>query len=614
MPTILERLLAHADRADVLNVGGADAQQLIADKVVIPRSKLCPVSGKPVKAAFNTEQNVFYFHADGSVMTFREWKIINGIGRKVHARRADAGLRQVIQPGDATHCRRAEIEQWLDRKPARYVEPLPPDFPGGRVDDAALKPREHVVPEATTGQNAFLKACREFLICDEKTMRRINRGMNTLEAMRNTDFNRYGDSAEFRQLWCGESKPAEDKFNSSNHHCDPNGLAALPSVPSLNTATYEFRPLVRCDRNARVSLLPPDGLEWRPGQLSVADAIFSRGGDVLAVLPTGYGKSAAFTYPLIYESRAGVGLSVIVVPTNTLKRQILRQLREAGVHAVAFGDKLPKHRNAQQLAGLAAGAFRVAVVSPEHLVPSNQVFAALMAYGIDRFIIDEAHTVKDWDFRPAYEAMQHSLQHAFPLAQRCVFTATLLRENERGLMESLGCRGDYVTFRADVARENIQLIPVRQCRQRYRAAVGLVEALPEEEKTLILVNDLKTLRAYLKLLGDRARPYHSKTMHLRNEERHANAEWFATTPGAILVATKAFGLGADVPDIRNVIVTYIPDDLPDLVQMIGRAGRDGQPARAFLLWSSLALDAAPDELAYFYRAENCNWDYISRFL
>jgi ATP-dependent DNA helicase RecQ len=63
------------------------------------------------------------------------------------------------------------------------------------------------------------------------------------------------------------------------------------------------------------------------------------------------------------------------------------------------------------------------------------------------------------------------------------------------------------------------------------------------------------------------------------------------------VATKAFGLGADIPDVRNVIVTYVPDDLPDIVQMIGRAGRDGEPARAFLLWSSLALDAASDELA-----------------
>jgi ATP-dependent DNA helicase RecQ len=110
-------------------------------------------------------------------MSFREWKEANGIGRKTSSR-ADAGLRQIIQPGDAIHCRRAEIEQWLNKKPARYVDPLPPDFPGVRVDDAALKPREHAIPEATTGQNAFLKACREFLICDEKTIRRINRGMS----------------------------------------------------------------------------------------------------------------------------------------------------------------------------------------------------------------------------------------------------------------------------------------------------------------------------------------------------------------------------------------------------------------------------------------------------
>jgi ATP-dependent DNA helicase RecQ len=78
---------------------------------------------------------------------------------------------------------------------------------------------------------------------------------------------------------------------------------------------------------------------------------------------------------------------------------------------VAFGDKLPTRRNAQQLAGLAAGAFRVAVVSPEHLVPSSQVLAALMAYGVDRFIIDEVHTVEDWDFRPL-SAMKHTLQNA----------------------------------------------------------------------------------------------------------------------------------------------------------------------------------------------------------
>ncbi|EIM8664688.1 ATP-dependent DNA helicase RecQ [Escherichia coli] len=624
MPTNLRRLLALAADAEPLNTVPADAQQLVADKIVISRNKQCPVKRKPIQAAFNTESQEFYYNADDSVMSFREWKEANGIGRKRHARRADAGLRQIIQPGDAIHCRRAEIEQWLNKKPARYVDPLPPDFPGVRVDDAALKPREHTVPESTIGQNAFLKACREFLICDEKTVRRISRGMSKLEAMRRDDFTRLGDSPEFRQLWCGEVRSVDDNFNTQNHHCDAGGADLPPSIPPLVTAPYRFRKLEQCDRPAFVPLPPPDGNDWRPGQLDVAAAVFARDRDVLAVLPTGYGKTAAFTYALQFESDAGDGLTVIVVPTNTIKQQILQQLLDAGIHAVAFGDKLPKRRNAQQLAGLAAGAFHVAVVSPEHLVPGSQVLAALMAAGVDRFIIDEVHTVDDWEFRAAFPAMKHTLQNAFPDAQRCAFTATLRKGDEAGLMKELGCRGEFLTFRASAARENIQLVPVRQCEAQRRAAVGLVDALPVDEKTLVMADSIKMLYAYLDELGDRARPYHSDVERLSRDQRHANAEWFACTPGAVLVATKAFGLGADVPDTRNVIVTYIPDDLPDLVQMIGRAGRDGQPARAFLLWSSLALggddDAAPvpsgvpDELANLYRHENCNWDYISKYL
>ncbi|EOK0243550.1 DEAD/DEAH box helicase [Enterobacter ludwigii] len=624
MPTKLSRLLAQAADADPLNTADADVQQMIADGIVIRRSKICPVKRKPVKAAYNTKTEEFYYNADGSAMTLREWRTLHGVQPKKQKQRSDTGLRQVIQPGDAIHCRRAEIEQWLNKKPARYVEPLPPDFPGVRVDDAALKPRVHALPEATTGQNAFLKACREFLICDDATLKRINRGMSQLEAMRHADFTRLGDSPAFRQLWCGELKPTDDNFNTQNHHCDAGGADLPPSIPPLVTAPYRFRELEQCDRPAFVPLPPPDGNDWRPGQLDVAAAVFARDRDVLAVLPTGYGKTAAFTYALQFESDAGDGLTVIVVPTNTIKQQVLQQLLDAGIHAVAFGDKLPKRRNAQQLAGLAAGAFHVAVVSPEHLVPGSQVLAALMAAGVSRFIIDEVHTVDDWEFRTAFPAMKHTLQNAFPDAQRCAFTATLRRGDEFELMKELGCRGKFLTFRASAARENIQLVPVRQCEAQRRAAVGLVDALPVDEKTLVMVDSIKMLYAYLDELGSRARPYHSDTRRLSRDQRHANAEWFATTPGAILVATKAFGLGADISDIRNVVVTYIPDDLPDLVQMIGRAGRDGQPARAFLLWSSLALggddDAAPlpsgvpDELAYFYRAEKCNWEYLSRFL
>lgn len=310
MPTNLRRLLAQAADAEPLNTAIAEAQQLVAEKIVIPHSKLCPVKQRPVKAAFNTESGQYFYNADGSVMSFREWKEANGIGRKTHARRADAGLRQIIQPGDAIHCQRAEIDQWLNKKPARYAEPLPPDFPGVRVDDAALKPREHAIPEATTGQNAFLKACREFLICDDATLKRISRGMSQLEAMRHADFTRLGDTPEFRQLWCGELKPTDDKFNTLNLHCDVGGADLPPSIPPLVTAPYRFRELEQCDRPAFVPLPPPDGGDWRPGQQDVAAAVFARDRDMLAVLPTGYGKTAAFTYALQFESDACDGLTV----------------------------------------------------------------------------------------------------------------------------------------------------------------------------------------------------------------------------------------------------------------------------------------------------------------
>ncbi|HBU6662494.1 TPA: ATP-dependent DNA helicase RecQ, partial [Escherichia coli] len=115
MPTNLRRLLAQAANADPLNTADADAQQMIADGIVIRRSKICPVKRKPVKAAYNTKTEEFYYNADGSAMTLREWRAMHGVQPKKQKQRSDAGLRQVIQPGDAIHCRRAEIEQWLNK-------------------------------------------------------------------------------------------------------------------------------------------------------------------------------------------------------------------------------------------------------------------------------------------------------------------------------------------------------------------------------------------------------------------------------------------------------------------------------------------------------------------
>ena len=121
MPTNLRRLLEQAADAELLNTANADVQQMIADGIVIRRSKICPVKRKPVKAAYNTKTEEFYYNADGSAMTLREWRALHGVQPKKQKQRSDTGLRQVIQPGDAIHCRCAELELWLNKKPARYA-------------------------------------------------------------------------------------------------------------------------------------------------------------------------------------------------------------------------------------------------------------------------------------------------------------------------------------------------------------------------------------------------------------------------------------------------------------------------------------------------------------
>ena len=162
MPTNLRRLLARAADADPLNTANADVQQMIADGTVIRRSKICPVKHKPVKAAYNTKTEEFYYNADGSAMTLREWRTLHGVQPKKQKQRSDTGLRQVIQPGDAIHCRRAEIEMWLNKKPARYTEPLSPDFPGVRVDDAALNRVSTPSRKRAQGKTPFSKPVVSF--------------------------------------------------------------------------------------------------------------------------------------------------------------------------------------------------------------------------------------------------------------------------------------------------------------------------------------------------------------------------------------------------------------------------------------------------------------------
>lgn len=621
----MSKLAALQQRHESTSFGLADlsADALYAQGIICSRAK--KVDGKTKAIAFDTRSDEFLLNADGSFLLFKDWKQANGIGRKS---RADKGSRLIKQPGDVIDVTKADVRQYLAGNPVRRKKGIPVDDPFVRVNSSVLADVEHEIPDSVRGENALRSALRGFLRCRDEDMERIARGFGKLADLREFEL-RTLSPERFQQRWViGEQVEVETEFGTVVAQHDKTGPALVRKLPELTAKPFVPKELEQCDRPAYIPLPLDEGQSWRPGQMDVAAAVFS-GSSTLAVLPTGYGKTLAFTYPLIYEANmlGARKLTVIVTPTNTLKQQLADEL--ASLNAVFFGNGISGIPLEQRLAGVLAGAFGVVIVSPEHLVPGSQVLAALIASEkVERIVFDEAHCVSTWEFRSAYAEAAETLRHAFPGVQRCAFTATLPKGQEAELMRTLGS-SEFLTFRGSAARENIQLDTVQHVQEELGAVRQLVDQL--EGKTLVLVNSARTAERLSAVLGAKAKPFYtgaspltkkrnkqqgkkSSRYHMTLNQRHEAAEWFRCTDDVVLIATKAFGLGIDIPDIQNVIVSYVPEDLSEVTQMIGRAGRNGQPARAVLLWSRKALDTAPDEVAALYRPENTNWQYICQFM
>ncbi|EPS4832774.1 DEAD/DEAH box helicase [Enterobacter hormaechei] len=624
----MSKLAALQERHDSASFGLDDlpADALYAQGIICSKAK--KVDGKTKAIAFDTRSDEFLLNADGSFLLFKDWKQQNGIGRKAHKTHANKGTRYKKQPGDAVGMGRNEVRDWLNGMSTDYEQPIPADDVYVRVNSPELAPITHPVPESCVGENAYLKALRGWLRCYDKDYQRIIAGILENRRMRDRDYETL-DLQAFRERWViGEAQELDSDFTTVVSQHDSTGPALVSVLPELTAKPFVPQELEVCSRPCYIPLPLSKGQVWRPGQQDVAAAVFS-GDNTLAVLPTGYGKTLAFTYPLVYEANCldEDKLTVIVVPTNTLKQQMVQQLEP--LRPVYFGAGIKGRDLEQRLAGLSAGAFGVAIVSPEHLVHGSQVLTALRGCKVQRIVFDEAHCLLTWQFRTAYGSAAEVLRTEFPGVQRCAFTATLPKGQEDELMQAIGCTGEYLTFRANVSRNNLQIIPVQHVQEEYGAVRQLLDQL--SGKTLVMVNAAHSAKRLAAMLGGRARPYFTgdsaltrklkaakgqkaRKHFMEPEKRQANSDWFRDTDGAVLVATKAYGLGIDLSDIQNVILCYVPEDLSELVQIAGRAGRGGQPARVIPLWSRKALAKAPAEVADFYRPENSNWEYLSRFM
>jgi ATP-dependent DNA helicase RecQ len=316
--------------------------------------------------------------------------------------------------------------------------------------------------------------------------------------------------------------------------------------------------------------------DFRSGQEAVVDALLA-GRDVLAVMPTGSGKSLCFQVPALVLG----GLTVVVSPLVALMQDQVAALRLADVAAEAINSGRDRAANVATWRRVAAGETRLLYLAPERLM-TERMLAALGRLPVRLIAIDEAHCISQWGpaFRPEYE-MLSALKQRFPGVPVAALTATADAVTREDIAARLFDRPPEV-FVAGFDRPNISLAvqgkrdPGRQLLgflARHAGASGIVYCLSRKktEETAALLNDH----------GIRALPYHAG---MEAAARNANQDAFLTEPGIVMVATIAFGMGIDKPDVRFVFHTDIPGSIEAYYQEIGRAGRDGRPAEAVMLY------------------------------
>ena len=315
---------------------------------------------------------------------------------------------------------------------------------------------------------------------------------------------------------------------------------------------------------------------FRPGQEAAIGALLA-GRNVLAVMPTGSGKSLCFQIPALVLD----GLTVVVSPLVALMRDQVAALQFAGVAADSIDSSRDRRGNVAVWRRVTAGETRLLYLTPERLM-TDRMLAALARLPVRLFAIDEAHCISQWgpSFRPEYEDLGR-LRDLFPRVPIAALTATADTMTRRDIVHRLfGGEAEIIVLgfdrpniRLSVERKNDWKRQLRAFIARHRNESGIVYCLSRrktEETAALLAAD-----------GVRALAYHAG---MDNSLRSAGQNAFMTEPGAVIVATIAFGMGVDKPDVRFVFHTDLPGSIEAYYQEIGRAGRDGEPAEASMLY------------------------------
>ena len=316
----------------------------------------------------------------------------------------------------------------------------------------------------------------------------------------------------------------------------------------------------------------------RPSQQVAIESILQRR-DTLVVMPTGGGKSLCYQAPAVFLG----GLTVVVSPLLALMKDQVDSLKGVGVCAVRVDSTLSAEEKREAARLIKSGDARLLFVSPERLV-SPEFLRFLSGVDIHTIAIDEAHCVSQWghDFRPEYRQMG-TLRSSFPNAAIHAFTATATEKVRRDIVEQLQLQKPRVlvssfdrpnlTYRI-LPQTDIQSQLMEVC-ERHRGSGGIVYCLRRA--------DVESITAYLAKNGYSVVGYHAG---MSNEDRKNAQDAFVNEQVDIVVATVAFGMGIDRPNVRFVAHASMPKSIEHYQQETGRAGRDGLPSECVLFFTA----------------------------